>query len=204
MKKGDVIVYKRDFFLVTKVEKDLVSINKINHDGFVLKLSQKIPKDTKCKIIKGAKKKIKIELPFHSVNDFKYKNFVQDAKKCLYNVLTKKDVDKNKNILVFCSFRACQLNINGSYYDIATFAKNIGLKKPEKLFETMATTITYDIDKREKTLPALSDRGLNKVISNYMTFWKCYHGFNKKLDEALEKDFAMHMRELKRRDSAQD
>lgn len=201
LKKNDVIFYKKAFFLVTKTDKNYAHINMIRSDGIVLSLSQKILKSTNVRKIEGAKRRIKIELPFADVNDFRYKEFIKDAKRTLYNILTNKDVEKNKKYLRHLAMRSCTIQTKQGFHTLSTFCRFIGLKKPEQLYKFLAESILEDQKQREDLLEVISDKALNRVISNYMTFWECWHGHHVGLDSALETDFALYMDEFKRRES---
>ena len=202
MKKGDVVVYREAFFLVTKTDKDYAHINKINKDGLVLALSQKMDRNKNLKIIKGCKKRIKIEIPFADVNDLKYQTMVRQAKGAVYKILTCKDkttLETQKKYLAVLAMQSCKISHNGVHYDLHTFAQNIKLKVATKLYDFIADRILMDIKERSASLDCLSDKALNYIISNYMTYWNCWHGFSKKLDKALAKDFRMHMDEYRAR-----
>jgi hypothetical protein len=199
MKKNDVIFYKRAFFLITKVDVENAHINKIRDDGLVLSLAQKIPLTTKVQKIEGAKRKIVVLLPVASVNEYKYENMISEARRCVYNILTDKERDKNMGYLRHLAFRSCMLRQKGGFRDLAYFSKRIGLKVPDKLYEYLANTITSDIKARKGLIKDLSDKALNNVLSNYLTFWECWYGVHPQLDKALKADFKLHMGEMNER-----
>ena len=201
MKKWDVVFYKKAFFLVSKTSKEHAFINLIRTDGVVDERSQKISKKSKVSLIKNAKKKIKIEIPFKTVNNFKYNSMVEDAKKCVYEILVNKD-EKSLNYLLHLATMSCKTPVDGKFNTLENFAANIKLKKPQKLYQMIARRMMENYDSRENSLVMdMADKTLSKIISDYMTFWDCFHGFDKELDEALEKDFAMHMAEFRRRET---
>jgi hypothetical protein len=206
MKKNDVVIYGKGIFLVTKVDKEYAYINKIRGDGLVMGLSQKIDKNLKVKKIEGARRMVKVDLPFKNINSIKYEDMISDAKKCVYRILTSKDtreVDSNKSYLKHLAFRSCMLPFGGQFKTLEDFSYRIGLKVTDKLYEFLAETIASDQIARSNNCTALSDRALSRVISNYQTHWASWYGFNKKLNEVLEKDYAIYNLEFVRRNSIQ-
>jgi hypothetical protein len=197
--KNKVIFYKQAFFLITRVDSNYLHINKIRDDGFVLSLSQKLPKNAQYKIIENVKRRIKIELPFENVSDYKYQQAISDAKRAIYNILTNKNTESNKAYLRHLAMRSVMLPNKGEFRTLATFCKDIGLKKPEKLYEFIANTIMSDFKQRASLITDLSNKGLKQVISNYMTYWDCWYGYNPALNKALRVDYRLHIKEYKAR-----
>lgn len=101
------------------------------------------------------------------------------------------------------AFASCYYynHIEGRYYDLRDFGKALGFKRPSKLYpwvgqylEDLFTDIKYN-----DQVPDCADSTIVSTIRNYTLRWKCYHGFSKKLDKLLTKDFKAYNFELKTR-----